>query len=60
MAKEVNEKTKKGFIDKLASMTDEDIQEYIKQNGKSNANDKLFIFHWENINPKNKMIDNKN
>lgn len=52
------EKTK-GFIDKLISMTDEDIQEYIKQNGKNNANDKLFIFHWENLNPKNKMINNK-
>ena len=51
---------KQDFIEKLASMSDEDIQEYIKQNGKSNANDKLFIFHWENINPKNKMIDNKN
>lgn len=59
MAKEVNEKTKKGFIDKLASMTDEDIFEYIKKNGKNNANSKLFVFQWDNINPKKKDINNK-
>lgn len=59
MAKEVNEKTKKGFIDKLASMTDEDIFEYIKKNGKNNANSKLFVFQWDNLNPKKKSINNK-
>lgn len=59
MAKEVNEKTKKGFIDKLASMTDEDIFEYIKKNGKNNANSKLFVFQWDNLNPKKKDINNK-
>lgn len=59
MAKEVNEKTKKGFIDKLASMTDEDIFEYIKKNGKNNANSKLFVFQWDNLNPKKKNINNK-
>ncbi len=59
MAKEVNEKTKKGFIDKLASMTDEDIFEYIKKNGKNNSNSKLFVFQWDNLNPKKKNINNK-
>ena len=59
MTKEVNEKTKKGFIDKLASMTDEDIFEYIKKNGKNNANNKLFVFQWDNLNPKKKNINNK-
>ena len=59
MAKEVNEKTKKGFIDKLASMTDEDIFEYIKKNGKNNANSKLFVFQWDNLNHKKKNINNK-
>ena len=59
MAKEVNEKTKKGFIDKLASMTDKDIFEYIKKNGKNNANSKLFVFQWDNLNPKKKNINNK-
>lgn len=59
MTKEVNEKTKKGFIDKLASMTDEDIFEYIKKNGKNNANSKLFVFQWDNLNPKKKNINNK-
>ena len=59
MAKEINEKTKKGFIDKLASMTDEDIFEYIKKNGKNNANSKLFVFQWDNLNPKKKNINNK-
>ena len=59
MAKEVNEKTKKGFIDKLASMTDEDIFEYIKKNGKNNANSKLFVFQWDKQKPKKKNINNK-
>jgi hypothetical protein len=55
MAKsKINEDVKQDFIDKLSSMSDEDIQNYIKENGKNNSNDKLFIFHWENINPKNK------
>ena len=54
----MNKEEKSNFIDKLASMSDEDMQEYIKENGKNNANDKLFIFHWENLNPK-KMINNK-
>lgn len=54
MAKKVNEERKKDFIDKLASMTDEEIFEYIKKNGKNNANDKLFVFQWDNLNPKKK------
>lgn len=35
MAKKVSEERKKDFIDKLASMTDEEIFEYIKKNGKT-------------------------
>lgn len=56
MKKQASEETKQDFIDKLADMSDEDIQTYIKQNGKNNSNDKLFVFHWENLNPKNKQL----
>ena len=59
MAKKVSEENKKDFIDKLASMTDEEILEYIKKNGKNNANDKLFVFQWDNLNPKKKAVNNK-
>ena len=59
MAKKVSEENKKDFIDKLASMTDEELFEYIKKNGKNNANDKLFVFQWDNLNPKNKTVNNK-
>ena len=59
MAKKVSEENKKDFIDKLASMTDEEIFEYIKKNGKNNANDKLFVFQWDNLNPKKKTVNNK-
>lgn len=59
MAKKISEDYKKDFIDKLASMTDEELFEYIKKNGKNNANDKLFVFQWDNLNPKNKTVNNK-
>nr|DAW43530.1 MAG TPA: RPAP1-like protein [Caudoviricetes sp.] len=59
MAKKVSEERKKDFIDKLASMTDEEIFEYIKKNGKNNANDRLFVFQWDNLNPKKKTVNNK-
>lgn len=59
MAKKVSEENKKDFIDKLASMTDEEIFEYIKKNGKNNTNDKLFVFQWDNLNPKKKAVNNK-
>lgn len=55
----INEEHKKSFIDKLASMSDEEIFEYIKKNGKNNANDKLFVFQWDNLNPKKKTVNNK-
>ena len=35
---------KETFIEKLSKMSDDDIQNYIKQYGKSNANDKLLSF----------------
>lgn len=59
MVKKVSEERKKDFIDKLASMTDEEIFEYIKKNGKNNANDRLFVFQWDNLNPKKKTVNNK-
>ena len=59
MAKKVSEERKKDFIDKLANMTDEEIFEYIKKNGKNNANDRLFVFQWDNLNPKKKTVNNK-
>lgn len=59
MDKKVNKEIKKDFIDKLVSMTDEEIFEYIKKNGKNNANDKLFVFQWDNLNPKKKTANNK-
>lgn len=59
MAKKVSEEIKKDFIDKLASMTDEEIFEYIKKNGKNNSNDRLFVFQWDNLNPKKKTVNNK-
>lgn len=59
MVKKVSEEIKKDFIDKLASMTDEEIFEYIKKNGKNNANDRLFVFQWDNLNPKKKTVNNK-
>lgn len=54
----LNETDKKSFIDLLASMSDEDMQEYIKQNGKNNSKDKLFVFQWDNLKPKTN--DNNN
>lgn len=59
MVKKVSEEIKKDFIDKLVSMTDEEIFEYIKKNGKNNANDRLFVFQWDNLNPKKKTVNNK-
>jgi uncharacterized spore protein YtfJ len=52
-------KSKEKFIDKLMSMTEDDIQEYIKKNGKNNSNDQLFVFQWDNINPRKKTTNNK-
>lgn len=54
MSNKIDDTTKQDFIDKLAKMSDEEIHDYIMKNGKNNANDKLFIFHWDRINPKNK------
>jgi hypothetical protein len=51
--------SKEKFIDKLMSMTEDDIQEYIKKNGKNNSNDQLFVFQWDNINPRKKTTNNK-
>ena len=59
MVKKVSEEIKKDFIDKLASMTDEERLEYVRKNGKNNANDRLFVFQWDNLNPKKKTVNNK-
>ena len=50
---------KETFIEKLSKMSDDDIQNYIKQYGKSNANDKLFVFQWDRLAPRKKQINNK-
>jgi hypothetical protein len=52
----LKEDKKEKFIDKLMTMTDEDIQEYIKRNGKNNSNNGLFVFQWDNINPRKKKV----
>lgn len=53
----MKEDKKEKFIDKLMTMTDEDIQEYIKRNGKNNSNNGLFVFQWDNINPRKKRCN---
>ncbi len=30
-------------------MSDEEINEYIKKNGKNNSKNKLFVFLWDNL-----------
>ena len=52
----LKEDKKEKFIDKLMTMTDKDIQEYIKRNGKNNSNNGLFVFQWDNINPRKKKV----
>ena len=59
MDKKTDKENKLDFIEKLASMTDEEINDYIMKNGKNNVNDKLFVFQWDNLNPKKKAINNK-
>lgn len=54
----LNETEKNSFIDLLSSMSDEDMQEYIKQNGKNNCKDKLFVFQWDNLKPKSENDNN--
>jgi len=44
------------FISFLASSTPEELNEYIKKNGKNNANDALFAFQWDNLKKDNKHI----
>ena len=52
----LKEDKREKFIDKLMTMTDKDIQEYIKRNGKNNSNNGLFVFQWDNINPRKKKV----
>lgn len=40
---------KEDFISFLASSTPEELNEFIKKNGKNNANDALFVFQWDNL-----------
>lgn len=40
---------KKDFINLLSNMSDEEINEYIKKNGKNNSKNKLFVFLWDNL-----------
>lgn len=45
---------KENFIDFLSSSTPEEINEFIKKNGKNNSNDALFVFQWDNLKKDNK------
>lgn len=41
------------FIDFLARSTPEEINDYIKKNGKTNnTNDRLFVFQWDRLKKK--------
>lgn len=53
-----NKEEKETFIQKLSKMTDEDIQTYIKENGKNNAIDKLFVFQWDRLDPRKQHQSN--
>ena len=47
---------KENFISFLASATPEELNEFIKKNGKNNSNDALFAFQWDNLKKDNKHI----
>lgn len=51
---------RENFIEFLASATPDEINEYIKKNGKNNSNDALFVFQWDNLKKdgKHKIINN--
>lgn len=56
---EHREEKKQTFLDILSSMSDEEMHNYIKENGKNNSLlQRLFIFDWARINPV-KNIENK-
>lgn len=40
---------KENFIDFLSKSTPEELNEFIKKNGKNNSNDALFVFQWDNL-----------
>lgn len=50
----MNDNEKKDFIEFLSKSTPEEINEFIKKNGKNNANDALFVFQWDNLKKDNK------
>ena len=59
MAKSLMTKNEKeNFISFLASTSPEEINEFIKKNGKNNSNDALFVFQWDNLKKDNKHIQN--
>lgn len=59
MAKTLMTKNEKeNFISFLASTSPEDINEFIKKNGKNNSNDALFVFQWDNLKKDNKHKQN--
>lgn len=51
---------KEDFISFVASSTPEELNEFIKKNGKNNSNDALFAFQWDNLKKdnKHKIINN--
>lgn len=40
---------KENFIEFLSKSTPDQLNEYIKKNGKNNANNALFVFLWDNL-----------
>jgi hypothetical protein len=56
MATKMTQEEKKNFIDFLSRASPEEMTEYIKQNGKNNSNDMLFVFQWDNLRKGNDHI----
>jgi hypothetical protein len=50
----MNKNEKEDFISFLASSTPDELNEFIKKNGKNNSNDALFVFQWDNLKKDNK------
>jgi hypothetical protein len=46
------------YIEFLAKSSPEELNEFIKKNGKNNSNDALFAFQWDNLKKDNKHNTN--
>lgn len=47
---------KNNFLNFIAKSSPEELNEYIKKNGKNNSNDALFVYLWDNLKKDNKHI----